>query len=97
MWNKAGIPPQNVEDLGPEVWQPSGITVLGTPIGSELYVHFGEVGRAVGEGKGSLGSDPHGARLAVRMADTASERQPDGKPHNAHDATKLLRCVLFCA
>ena len=38
VWNKAGIPPQNVEDLGPEVWQQSGITVLGTPIGSELYI-----------------------------------------------------------
>ena len=38
MWNKAGIPPQNVEDLGPEVWQPSGIMVLGTPIGSERYI-----------------------------------------------------------
>ena len=34
-------------------------------------VHFGEVGRAIGEGKGSLGSDPHGARFAVRMADGA--------------------------
>ena len=59
-------------------------------------VHFGEVGRAVGEGKGSLGSDPHSARLAVRMADTASERQPEGKPHNAHDATKLLHCA-YCS
>ena len=38
VWNKAGIPPQNVEDLGPEVWQPSEITVLGTPIGSERYI-----------------------------------------------------------
>ena len=38
VWNKAWILPQNVEDLGPEVWQPSGITVLGTPIGSELYI-----------------------------------------------------------
>ena len=26
------------QDLGPEVWQPEGITVLETPIGSEEYV-----------------------------------------------------------
>ena len=38
VWNKAGIPPQNVEDSGPEVWQPSKTTVLETPIGSELYI-----------------------------------------------------------
>ena len=31
MWNTVGIPPQNVEDLGLEVWQPTGI-------GSELYI-----------------------------------------------------------
>ena len=37
-WNRAGIPPEDIEELGPEVWQPCGITVLGTPIGSELYI-----------------------------------------------------------
>ena len=33
-WNHAGIVPENVEILGPDAWQPEGITVLGTPIGS---------------------------------------------------------------
>ena len=37
-WNRGGIPPDNIADLGPEVWQSEGITVLGTPIGSEPYV-----------------------------------------------------------
>ena len=37
-WNSAGVIPDNVEDVGPEVWQPEGITVLGTPIGSEQFV-----------------------------------------------------------
>ena len=37
-WNRGGIPPDNIADLGPEVWQPEGNTMLGTPIGSEPYV-----------------------------------------------------------
>ena len=38
VWNKSQLQPTNVEDLGPDVWQPRGISVLGTPIGSEDYV-----------------------------------------------------------
>ena len=38
MWSKAQLQPANVEDLGPDVWERKGITVLGTPIGSEDYV-----------------------------------------------------------
>ena len=38
VWNKSQLQPPNVEELGPDVWQPKGITVLGTPIGSEDYV-----------------------------------------------------------
>ena len=34
VWNASGIVPDNVAELGPDVWQPRGITVLGTPIGS---------------------------------------------------------------
>ena len=37
-WNRAGIPPEAIEELGEDVWQPAGITVLGTPIGSEQYI-----------------------------------------------------------
>ena len=36
--NQAGIVPENVENLGPHAWQPEGITVLGTPIGSPQYI-----------------------------------------------------------
>ena len=35
VWIKSQLQPTNVEDLGPDVWQPKGITVLGTSIGSE--------------------------------------------------------------
>ena len=30
-WNKAGVMPDNVGDLGPDAWQPEGITVLALP------------------------------------------------------------------
>ena len=36
VWNKSQLQPTDVEDLGPDVWQPKVITVLGTPIGSEV-------------------------------------------------------------
>ena len=34
VWNRAGIPPEDIEELGEDVWQPAGIPVLGTPTGS---------------------------------------------------------------
>ena len=37
LWNASGTVPDNVEELGPAVWQPRGIAVLGTPIGSLEY------------------------------------------------------------
>ena len=39
VWNKSGIPPPDVHQMGPETWQPEGIKVLGTPIGSTQYTH----------------------------------------------------------
>ena len=38
VWNKAGICPPNVGDLGPEVWNAEGIKILGTPVGSDALV-----------------------------------------------------------
>ena len=34
---ESGIEPDNIAEIGQEVWQPEGITVLGTPIGSDQY------------------------------------------------------------
>ena len=39
VWNKSGIPPPDVHQMGPETWQPEGIEVLGTPMGSTQYTH----------------------------------------------------------
>ena len=38
VWNRSQTQPDNIDELGPEVWQPRGITVLGTPIGCAEYV-----------------------------------------------------------
>ena len=38
VWNRAGIQPPNMDDLGEDVWSPEGIKVLGSPIGSEAFV-----------------------------------------------------------
>ena len=36
-WNPAGVAPDNIAEIGEAVWQPEGITVLGTPIGTAQY------------------------------------------------------------
>ena len=37
-WNIGSIVPEDIEDISPEAWQPAGIKVLGTPIGSDQFV-----------------------------------------------------------
>ena len=37
-WNKSGTRPPDVDDLGPDVWHGEGIKVLGTPVGSDVFV-----------------------------------------------------------
>ena len=37
-WNQNGRCPPNMVDLGPEVWSPQGVKVLGTPIGSFEFI-----------------------------------------------------------
>ena len=38
VWNKAGIHPRDIDDLGPDVWCKDGVKILGTPVGSDSYV-----------------------------------------------------------
>ena len=38
VWNKSGRPPEDVRTLGSDAWQPTGIRVLGTPIGTAQFV-----------------------------------------------------------
>ena len=37
-WNKAGIVPQHMNDVGDEVWSPESIKILCTPVGCEDFV-----------------------------------------------------------
>ena len=37
VWNRGGVQPADVALLGPDVWQPQGVMVSGTPIGSPQF------------------------------------------------------------
>ena len=37
-WNRRGVCPEAMQELGPDVWSPCGIKILGTPVGSQEYV-----------------------------------------------------------
>ena len=37
-WNVAGKRPEDMEDLGPDVWNPQGVKILGSPVGCEEFV-----------------------------------------------------------
>ena len=38
VWNRAGVRPPHMEDLGPEVWNEEGVKILGTPTGSHRFI-----------------------------------------------------------
>ena len=38
IWNRAGIRPPDIDDLGEEVWSPEEVKVLGSPIGTEAFI-----------------------------------------------------------
>ena len=60
LWNKSGISPPNVEDLGEQVWSCEGIKVLGTPVGTDEFVPDVVIQRAQEESRlwEAIGSVP---------------------------------------
>ena len=38
VWNRASVCPEGMAELGPEVWNPESVKVLGTPVGSRAFV-----------------------------------------------------------
>ena len=38
VWNRAGVCPEEMTELGPDVWNPEGVKVLGTTLGSRKFV-----------------------------------------------------------
>ena len=73
-WNRTGIPPEAIEELGEDVWQ--HVTVLGTHRVGMLW----ENGRTHHESKGLVGS--HAPQCKTFSA--------PHEPHDAHDATRVL-------
>ena len=59
--------PPNMADLGPNVWSPQGVKILGTPVGSEQFIEEA-VQRRLEEETDSVGRDTVSARHAVRLA-----------------------------
>ena len=54
VWNRAGVCPPDVAELGDEVWSPRGVKILETPVGSPEFVH--------GCGEPSIGCRNYNAR-----------------------------------
>ena len=38
VWNRAGEVPSGIADLGPDVWAPDGLVILGSPVGKEDFI-----------------------------------------------------------
>ena len=38
VWNREGVCLPNFEDLGPDVWSSRGVKILGTLVGSDVFV-----------------------------------------------------------
>ena len=60
VWNTGGVRPDGLSDLGEDVWNPEGVEVLGTPLGSDAF--GGETcGRPHSRGATTVGGLPNGA------------------------------------
>ena len=87
-WNKNGVSPPDMEELGPDVWNDEGIKVLGTPVGPDMSVlsHTAERLEEEGRLREEIGSVPdvsahgrlscsvrgHGATISSGQRHTAS-------------------------
>ena len=89
VWNKSGRPPEDVRTLGRDAWQPAGIRVLGTPIGTAQFVTEAMEAR-IAEERRLWEAIPSVPDLQCGLADFGPERQPTSKPHIAHSASKRM-------
>ena len=59
-WNKEVEVLERMREMGPEVWSPAGLKILGTPVGSAEFVES-VIRDRFGEGTRSLAGHPQGA------------------------------------
>ena len=78
VWNWSRTVPQNVEELGPDVWQPKNITAFGTPIGSAEC--------APRRGREDVGGERSQPVPDLHCAWPISKRKPKCQPHHSHFA-----------
>ena len=92
VWNRASMCPPNVVDLGAEVWNPEGIKILGTPVGSRQFVHE-KVMERVDEERRLWEAIPHVPDLQCAWQILLQLRGTALPPHVAHVATNPVRRV----
>ena len=72
VWNAAGMIPDGIQDLGPEVWSPEGLMVLGTPMGSDAFASA-KISERIAE-ESPVGHSSWNQRSKMCVADSAAER-----------------------
>ena len=92
-WNRAGVIPDNIAEFGPRVWQPEGITVLGTPFGTELYVSQ-KIDEGLAKERELWEAIPTVPDLQCAWQLLLKSREPSGEPHHAYRASKRFFCML---
>ena len=89
VWNRGGVQPADVALLGPDVWEPQGVMVLWTPIGSPA-VHSRQITDKNRGGTAFVGGHTLRERFAVWVADTTAKCEPARKPHTPHCSTQFV-------
>ena len=92
VWNRSGTASEDIEELGEEVWQPEGLKVLATPVGSPQFIDE-KLRERVGEERRLWDATPRRQGPPVRMTIVGAKRQSPGQPHVAHTSTKPLQPV----
>ena len=76
-WNRAGVIPDNIAELEPQVWQLEGIMVLGTPNGTELYAH--RRWKKVWPRRGSCGKQSRQSQICSALGSFCSKARTLGR------------------
>ena len=91
-WNFAGERPADLADLGPDVWNPLGIKILGTPVGHDEFVANFLAERLAEEQK-IVGRHPIHPGLAMFMASASPVRRATMQPLVADSSTTTVRRI----